>query len=92
MPAASSSAVCSAPAGSSASTERRDARREDRLGISAEHHARQRDADLRRGDVAVEPLRILDDRQEPRGERVAVLARRRSRLRRTPTAPNSAAT
>ena len=49
-------------------------RSDDGLGVRAERHARQRDADLRRGDVAGEPLGVLDDRQQPGRDRVAVLA------------------
>ena len=54
--------------------ERRHARRDDGFGVGAERHARQRDADLGGGDVAREPLGILDDRQQLRGRRVSVLA------------------
>ena len=48
-------------------------RRERRLSIRAEDQARERDANLRGRDVAIELTRILDDREQAAGQRVAVL-------------------
>ena len=63
------------------------------LPVGAENQAGERDADLRCGDVAIELVRDL---RRPAGcGRPSALpssARRRSRLRRAPTAANSAAT
>ena len=53
--------------------ERRHARRDRRLGVGAEDQAGEGDADLGGGDVAIERVRVFDDRQHPGGERVAVL-------------------
>ena len=43
------------------------------LRVGAEHEARDRDADLAGGDVAVERSRPLEDRQQPGREAVALL-------------------
>ena len=53
--------------------QRRERRRERRLSVGAEDQARERDADLRDRDVAIELVRVLDDRQDPGGQGVAVL-------------------
>ena len=43
------------------------------LGVGAENQAREGDADLGGSDVAIERVRVFEDRQHPRRERVAVL-------------------
>jgi hypothetical protein len=43
------------------------------LGVGAEHEARQRDADLRRADIAVEGAAVLDMRKKPPGQPVAII-------------------
>ena len=56
--------------------QRREVRRqphgERRLRVRAEDQARERDADLAGGDVAIERLGRLEHRQQPGGERIAV--------------------
>ena len=43
------------------------------LGVGAENEAGEGDADLRGGNVAIERVRVLEDRQHPRREGIAVL-------------------
>ena len=47
-------------------------RREDRLRVGAGHQARQRDADLRGRDVAVELAGVFEDREGPRRQQMPV--------------------
>ena len=52
---------------------RRERRRECGLAVGAENQARERDADLRGGDVPIELVRILDERKQARRQRASVL-------------------
>ena len=52
---------------SNGSSQRRDPLGEHVLAVHAEAEAGDRDADLRRGDVAVLPLRVLEDAQRRAG-------------------------
>ncbi len=55
-----------------AEEKRRDARREGRLSVGTEDQAGKRDTNLGDGNVAVELARIVDDRKNPRGQRMTV--------------------
>jgi len=44
--------------------ERGHARRDGGLGVGAENQAGEGDADLRGGDIAVERMRVFEDRQD----------------------------
>ena len=58
---------------SQALDEWRDTRRNRGLGVRAEDQAGEGDADLRRGDVAVERVRVFEDGQNPGRKGVSVL-------------------
>ena len=90
MPAEEAAVALSSPAHDSSSGATTGA--SCGLSVGAEDQAGERDPDLRDRDVAVEAHRVLDDRQQPRREALPSSASRRSRLRLTPTAANSAAT
>ena len=69
-------AVDCAVAGSRPATDceqRRERRRHRRLPVGAKDQAGEGDADLRDRDVAIELVRVLDHRQDARGQGVAIL-------------------
>ena len=53
--------------------QRPERRRDRRLSVGAKNQAGKGDADLRDRDVAIELVRVLDDRQDAGGQGVAVL-------------------
>ena len=53
--------------------QRPERRRERRLSVGAKNQAGKSDADLRDRDVAIQLVRVLDDRQDAGGQGVAVL-------------------
>ena len=65
-------AGCIGPKRSKSGAETRSQRR---LAVGAEDQARQRDADLGGGDVAVELARIFENRKDPRCEHVSVFGK-----------------